>query len=159
KFLRNSSAYITDSIITKHRLPQIVANDSSFVIKGSEIIDGERNGFIIENHAEAHIEDTFIARHRYPQIWVDLHSNVELTSVQLTEGAESDLYLQNESKLLAIDSFIKNHSFTYNIQSINFSKIELQNTIIEHFSGDCFYTENNSEIIATMDDSAGHEKK
>lgn len=158
KFIRNSSAFINECIISKHRLPQIVANDSSFVIKNSEIIDGERNGFIIENHAEAHIVDTFIARHRYPQIWVDLHSNVELTSVQLTEGAESDLYLQNESKLLAIDSFIKNHSFTYNIQSINFSKIELQNTVIEHFSGNCFYTENNSEIIASMDDTTENEK-
>jgi F-box protein 11 len=159
KFIRNSSAYITECIIAEHRLPQIVANDSSFVVKNSEIIDGERNGFIIENHAEAHIEETFIARHRYPQIWVDLHSNVELTSVQLTEGGESDLYLQNESRLVAIDSFIKNSKFTYNIQSINFSKIELQNTVIEHFSGDCFYTENNSEIISMTDDAPDREKK
>ena len=159
KFIRNSRAYITECIIAEHRLPQIVANDSSFIVNNSEIIDGERNGFIIENHAEAHIEETFIARHRYPQIWVDLHSNVELTSVQLTEGVESDLYLQNESRLVAIDSFIKNSKFTYNIQSINFSKIELQNTVIEHFSGDCFYTENNSEIISVTDDAPDREIK
>ena len=159
KLLRDSNANLVECLISHHVLPQIVANDSSFVIKNSEVTDGERNGFIIENHAEALIEETYISRHKYPQIWVDLNSNVELSSVQLTEGVESDLYLQNESTLVAFNSFIKNLTFTYNIQSINNSKIELHNTIIEHFSGNCFYTENNSEIIANTDDSTDHEKK
>ena len=116
------------------------------------MLQGDKNGFIIENHSEVFIQDSFISSHRYPQIWIDLDSTVELKSTQLTEGHESDIYVQNHSSLYASNCIIQNDKFPFNIQAINHSKINLQQTLIENATGEMFYSENNSEITHTFDE-------
>lgn len=155
KASRNSSLIIDNCQISRHTMPQIAINDSSLIFKGSELLDGARNGFIIENNSEAYIKDSFISNHLYPQIWIDLKSNVELLSTQLTKGSESDIYVQNNSTILANNCIIRNDKFALNIQAVNFSKILLQETIIENPIGDKFYSENNSTITNSLDEVNG----
>ncbi len=152
KVLRDSSITIEHSTISQHELPQVVINDSSIVMKDCEIIEGKRNGFIIENNSEAHIQDTFIAQHAYPQIWIDLESSVELVGVHLSEGAKSDIYAQNRSKIHATKCIIRNNRFAYNVQAINHSAIRLNECLIENHRGETFYSENNSTIVHLVDE-------
>jgi F-box protein 11 len=152
KVMQDATIEISECQITAHELPQIIVNDSSIVFKNNELLQGEKNGFIIENHSEALIQDSFISNHGYPQIWIDLDSTVELKSTQLTEGHESDIYVQNHSSLYATDCIIQNDKFQYNIQAVNHSKISLQQTSIEHSIGERFYSENHSEITHTFDE-------
>lgn len=151
KASRNSTVHISDSQIAEHRLPQIVINDSSLIFRNSELIDGERNGFIIENHSEAHIQDSFISKHRYPQLWIDKNSTVELKMTQVTEGKESDIYVQNNSSVYGDQCIIRNDRFKFNVQAVNFSRIELTHSIVENSIGDEFYIENNSYITHKVD--------
>ena len=152
KAMKDATIEISDCQITDHKLPQIIVNDSSIVFKNNELLQGDKNGFIIENHSEVFIQDSFISSHRYPQIWIDLDSTVELKSTQLTEGHESDIYVQNHSSLYASNCIIQNDKFPFNIQAINHSKINLQQTLIENATGEMFYSENNSEITHTFDE-------
>lgn len=155
KASQNSSLHIHNCQISQHTMPQIAINDSSLIFKGSELLDGARNGFIIENNSEAYIKDSFISNHAYPQIWIDLKSNVELFSTQLTKGSESDIYVQNNSTIVATNCIIRNDKFALNIQAVNYSKILLQETIIENLIGDKFYSENNSTITNSFDEVNG----
>ncbi|WP_332645547.1 right-handed parallel beta-helix repeat-containing protein [Lysinibacillus sp. 54212] len=155
KASRNSSLHVYNSQISHHKMPQIAINDSSLIFKGSELLDGARNGFIIENNSEAYIKESFISNHLYPQIWIDLKSNVELFSTQLTKGSESDIYVQNNSTTIANNCIIRNDKFALNIQAVNYSKILLQETIIENPIGDKFYSENNSTITNSLDEVNG----
>mgnify|MGYP006351783381 FL=1 len=152
KALRDSSLQIFNSQISKHTLPQIVLNDSSLIMKNSELFEGDRNGIIIENNSEAFIQDTFISKHIFPQIWIDLESNVELKSTQLTEGSESDIYVQNRSTLHATNCIIRNDKFQFNVQAVNYSKITLEETIVDNYAGEKFYSENNSIITNLLDE-------
>lgn len=152
KVQKDSSLFIYQSQISHHRLPQVVLNDSSLMMDNCEVLQGERNGFIIEHHSEANIIDTFISRHAYPQLWVDQESIVELANVQITDGAESDLYVQNNSKLFAENCVIKNDKFQYNIQAVHHSVIILENTYVENQMGEIFFEENNSKISSNFDE-------
>lgn len=152
KAIRDSTMHIYDSQISQHKMPQVVINDSSLIFKNSELLDGVRNGFIIENNAEAYIQDSFISKHRYPQVWIDLNSTVELNATQLKGGTESDLYVQNKSSLLASNCIIHNDSFTFNVQAVNHSTIDLFSTTIENTVGETFYSENNSSITHKLDE-------
>lgn len=152
KAIRDSTLHIYDTHISHHKMPQVVINDSSLIFKNSELLDGVRNGFIIENNAEAFIQDSFISKHRYPQVWIDLNSTVELTSTQLKGGAESDIYVQNKSSVLASNCIIHNDQFTHNVQAVNHSNIDLFATTIENTLGETFYSENNSYITHKMDE-------
>ena len=152
KVMNDATMHITDSQISAHKMPQIIVNDSSIILKNSELLRGERNGLIIENHAEAFIQDSFISNHLYPQIWIDLHSAVELSATQLTEGHESDFYVQNNSTLHANNCIIQNDKFKFNVQAVNNSKINLIQTTVENSVGDKFYSENNSQITYTLDE-------
>ena len=131
---------------------KIVLNDSSLIMKNSELFEGDRNGIIIENNSEAFIQDTFISKHIFPQIWIDLESNVELKSTQLTEGSESDIYVQNRSTLHATNCIIRNDKFQFNVQAVNYSKITLEETIVDNYAGEKFYSENNSIITNLLDE-------
>lgn len=152
KALKDSSLKITESQISAHKMPQIVINDSSLIFKNSELIQGERNGFIIENNAEAFIQDSFISNHKHPQIWIDFDSHVDLLATQVTEGHESDFYVQNHSFLHATDCIVQNDRFNFNVQAINHSKIELLRTSVDNSFGEKFYSENNSHISHTFDE-------
>ena len=152
KVMKDATMHITESHITAHKMPQIIVNDSSVILKNSELLRGERNGFIIENHAEAFIKDSFISNHLYPQIRIDLNSAVELSDTQLTEGHESDIYVQNSSTLHANNCIIQNDKFIFNVQAVNNSTINLTQTTVENSIGDTFYSENNSQITYTLDE-------
>lgn len=147
----NSTLNIYDSQITNHTLPQIVINDSSLIFKNSELLNGDRNGFIIENYSEAFIQDSFISMHRYPQIWIDKHSTVEMKTTTITEGKESDIYVQNYSNLYADQCIIRNDYFKFNVQAVNNSKINLTHSVVDNKVGEQFYIENNSFITHKMD--------
>lgn len=151
KASKNSTLTINQCHITEHKLPQVVINDSSLIFKNSELMNGERNGFIIENYSEALIEDSFISKHHYPQIWIDRHSTVEMKATQITDGNESDIYVQNNSSLYADQCIIRNDRFQFNVQAVNFSKIDLTKSIVENKIGDEFYIENNSFITHEVD--------
>lgn len=151
KASKNSTLTINECQITNHTLPQVVINDSSLIFKNSELMNGERNGFIIENYSEALIQDSFISKHHYPQIWIDRHSTVEMKSTQVTEGNESDIYVQNNSTLLANHCIIRNDRFQFNVQAVNYSKIDLTMSIVENKIGEEFYIENNSFITHEVD--------
>ncbi|MGE7023537.1 right-handed parallel beta-helix repeat-containing protein [Solibacillus cecembensis] len=152
KVMKDASLEIFESQISSHQMPQIVINDSSLIFKNSELLQGERNGLIIENNAEAFIQDSFISNHKLSQIWMDADSTVELSATQITEGHESDFYVQNRSSLHATDCIIQNERFNYNVQAINHSKIELVRTSVENSFGEKFYSENNSLISHTFDE-------
>lgn len=152
KVLRNSHLELNDCQISNHALPQIVLNDSSLTMKNSELLNGERNGLIVENNSEAYIQDSFITKHIFPQIWIDLASSVELKDTQLTEGAESDIYVQNKSSLHASNCIIRNDRFQYNVQAVNYSNITLEDTLVENSFGKIFYSENNSVITHSLDE-------
>lgn len=147
----NSTLNIYDSQITNHIMPQIVINDSSLIFKNSELLNGERNGFIIENYSEAFIQDSFISMHRYPQIWIDKHSTVEMKTTTITEGKESDIYVQNHSNLYADQCIIRNDYYKFNVQAVNNSKINLTHSVVDNKVGEQFYIENNSFITHKMD--------
>ncbi|WP_431026862.1 right-handed parallel beta-helix repeat-containing protein [Lysinibacillus sp. LZ02] len=152
KAYRDSSLLILNCQILKHAMPQIVLNDSSLIMKDTELLEGERNGLIIENNSEAFIQDTFISKHAFPQIWIDLESNVELKSAQITEGEESDIYVQNKSTLHASNCIIRNDKFQFNVQAVNHSNITLEETIVDNYVGEKFYSENNSTITNLLDE-------
>lgn len=152
KVLRNSNLELDDCQISNHTLPQIVLNDSSLTMKNSELLDGERNGLIVENNSEAYIHDSFITKHVFPQIWIDLASSVELKYTQITEGTESDIYVQNKSSLHASNCIIRNDRFQYNVQAVNYSNITLEDTLVENSFGKIFYSENNSVITHSLDE-------
>lgn len=152
KVMQDATMHIIESQVSTHKLPQIIVNDSSVIFKNSELLHGERNGFIIENHAEAFIQDSFISNHMYPQIWIDLDSAVDLSDTQLTEGHESDIYVQNNSTLHANNCFIQNDKYRFNVQAVNHSKIDLVHTTVENSIGHKFYSENNSQITHTLDE-------
>ena len=147
----NSTLNIYDSQITEHRMPQVVINDSSLIFKNSELLNGERNGFIIENYSEAFIQESFISKHRYPQIWIDKYSTVEMKTTTITEGQESDVYVQNHSNLYADQCIIQNEHFKFNVQAVNNSKIDLTHSVVENKVGEQFYIENNSFITHKID--------
>ena len=146
KVLRNSSLYLFDSQLFNHELSQIVVNDSSIIMKNSELFDGKRNALSIQNHSEVFVQDCFISKHVQHQVWIDFESTVELKSVQLTDGTLSDIFAQNQSSVYITDSVIRNTKSPYNVQAVNFSKINLLNTIVENSSGDVYYSENHSHI-------------
>lgn len=150
----NSTLNIYDSQISDHLLPQIVINDSSLIFKNSELLNGERNGLIIENYSEAFIQDSFISKHRYPQIWIDKYSTVEMKTTTITEGKESDIYVQNHSNLYADQCIIRNDNFKFNVQAVNNSKIDLTYSIVENKVGEQFYIENNSFITHKIDNES-----
>ncbi|MBD8036117.1 right-handed parallel beta-helix repeat-containing protein [Solibacillus sp. A46] len=150
--MKDTSVNIIESQISSHKMPQVIVNDSSIIFKNSELLEGDRNGFIIKNHAEALIQDSFISNHGYPQIWIDSESTVELKATQLTEGRESDIYVQNNSVLHASNCIIQNAKFNFNIQAVNFSKIYLAETMVDNSFGSKFYSENNSQITYNMDE-------
>lgn len=152
KALRDATIHINESQIVAQRMPQIIVNDSSLILKNSELLHGEKNGLIIENHSEAFIQDSFISNHHYPQLWIDLESTVELNSTQLTEGHESDIYVQNNSTLYASNCIVHNDKFNFNIQAVNNSKINLVQTAVQNSMGEMFYSENNSEINQSFDE-------
>ena len=152
KIMRGSRLHLEDCQISNHALPQIVLNDSTLVMKNSELLEGERNGLIIENKAKAFIHDSFITKHAFPQIWIDLESSVHLEYTQITEGAESDIYVQNRSSLHATGCVIRNDRFQYNVQAINYSNITLEDTRVENITGKMFYSENNSSITHSLDE-------
>lgn len=152
KVQKDSSIAIYNTHISMHKLQQVVINDSSLFMDECEVLDGERNGFIIEHHSEANIKNTFIARHAYPQIWVDRESVVDLIGVQLLESKESDLYVQNHSRLYANNCIIRNKHFQYAIQAINHSTIEFANSFIESPFDECYLQENNSSISSSFDE-------
>ncbi|AWE07558.1 right-handed parallel beta-helix repeat-containing protein [Lysinibacillus sp. 2017] len=152
KVMKDAMLQISESQISTHKLPQIVVNDSSIIFKNNELLQGDKNGFIIENHSEVLIQDSFISNHRYPQIWIDLHSTVDLKSTQLTEGQESDIYVQNNSTVHASNCIIQNDKFQFNIQAVNHSKINLVQSTVGNSIGDTFYSENNSEITHNLDE-------
>lgn len=152
KASRDSTVHIYDSQISKHKLPQIVINDSSLIFKNSELLEGGRNGFIIENNSEAFIQDSFISQHLFPQLWINLESTVELSATQLKGGAESDIYVQNKSIVHATNCIIHNDRFNFNVQAVNHSKIDLFQTSVENTFGEKFYSENNSFITQIVDE-------
>lgn len=146
KVLRNSSLYLFDSQIFHHELAQIVVNDSSVIMKNSEMFDGKRNALFIQNHSEVYIQDCFISKHGQHQLWIDFESTVELKSVQITDGALTDIFAQNQSSVYVSDSIIRNNKSRYNVQAVNFSKIEIIKTVVENSYGDVYYSENHSFI-------------
>ncbi|MGN7478239.1 right-handed parallel beta-helix repeat-containing protein [Solibacillus silvestris] len=150
--MKDTTLHIIESHIFSHKMPQVIVNDSSIIVKNSELLHGGRNGLIIENNAEAFIQDSFISDHAYTQIWIDSDSSVELVTTQLTEGHESDIYVQNNSVLHASSCIIQNDKFNGNIQAVNFSKIHLTETMIENSFGSKFYSENNSQITFNLDE-------
>ncbi|MEK5080302.1 right-handed parallel beta-helix repeat-containing protein [Solibacillus sp. FSL W7-1436] len=150
--MKDTSVQIIGSQISCHKMPQIIINDSSLVLKDSELMEGERNGLIIENHAEALIQDTFISNHMYSQLWIDSESSVELNTTQIIEGHESDIFVQNKSILHASKCIIQNAKFDFNIQAVNYSKIYLSETMVDNSFGSKFYSENNSEISSNLDE-------
>lgn len=152
KIQKDSSVAIYNTHISNHKLPQVVINDSSLLMDECEVLEGDRNGFIIEHHSEANIKNTFISKHAYPQIWVDHESVVDLLNVQLLDSKESDLYVQNNSRLFASNCIIRNKHFQYTIQAINHSTIELANSFIESPFNDCYLQENNSSISSSLDE-------
>ncbi|MEO4052674.1 right-handed parallel beta-helix repeat-containing protein [Solibacillus sp. CAU 1738] len=152
KALRNSEVHIKGSQIFEHRMPQVVINDSSLIFKDSELLNGNRNGFIIENHSEALIQDSFISKHLYPQVWIDLESNVEMKHTHLTEGSESDLYVQNKSSVHVDKCIIQNDKFPLNIQAIFQSKVDLHNSLIENRIGESYFFDINSSITHYLDE-------
>ncbi len=152
KITRNSISNFINSHISHHALAQIVVNDSSLIINNSELVDGKRNGLLIQNHSEVFIRDSYIAKHLKPQIWLDYESTVDLDGVQMTDGHQSDLHAQNRSAIYVSDSIIRNDKYRYNVQAMNFSKIKLKKTVIENKLGEVFYSENNSLITTTMDE-------
>lgn len=150
--MKDTSVHIIDSQISCHKMPQIIVNDSSLVLKNSELMEGERNGLIIENHAEALIQDSFISNHMYSQLWIDSESSAEVNATQIIEGHESDIFVQNKSVLHASKCIIQNAKFDFNIQAVNFSKIYLSETMVDNSFGSKFYSENNSEISSNLDE-------
>ena len=146
KVLRNSSLYLFDSQVFSHELSQIVVNDSSVILKDSELFDGHRNALFIQNHSEVFVTDCFIAKHAQHQLWIDFESTVELKSVQLTDGTLSDIFAQNQSSVYVSDSVIRNNKSRFNVQAVNFSKIEVSKTVVENIYGDIYYSENHSFI-------------
>lgn len=146
KVLKNSNFFLYHSQISRHELAQIVVNDSSVILNDSEVFKGKRNGLFIQNHSEVFIQDSYISKHLQPQIWIDDESILELVSVQLTDGAHSDLHVQNQSKVYVTSSIIRNENYRYNVQALNNSKIDLVKTIVENKYGDVYYSENNSSI-------------
>ena len=152
KALRNCEVHIKRCQISEHRLPQIVINDSSLIFLDSELKDGRRNGMIIENHSEALIEDSIISKHIYPQIWIDLESDVEIKHTHLTEGSESDIYVQNKSTAHVDKCIIQNNQFPLNIQAIQQSKVNLHNSLVENHIGESYYFDIDSSITHYLDE-------
>lgn len=146
KVLRNSNLYLFDSQIFNHELSQMVVNDSSVIMKNSELFDGNRNALFIQNHSEVFIQDCIISKHVQHQLWIDFESTVELKSVQITDGTLSDIFAQNQSSVFVSDSVIRNTKSRFNVQAVNFSKIELLKTVVENIYGDVYYSENHSFI-------------
>lgn len=146
KVLKDSNFFFYHSQIFQHDLAQIVVNDSSVILNNSEIYQGKRNALFIQNHSEVYIQESFISKHLQAQIWIDYESILELMSVQLTDGAHSDLHAQNQSKIYVENSIIRNDKYRYNVQALNNSKIEIVKTIVENKYGDVYYSENNSSI-------------
>ncbi|MEL3961359.1 right-handed parallel beta-helix repeat-containing protein [Lysinibacillus endophyticus] len=146
KVLQNSNCYLLNSSIFRHELSQVVVNDSSVILKDSEVFAGSRHAFYIQNHSEVLIQDTFISKHAQHQIWIDFESTVDLKGVQLTDGSLSDIYAQNQSSVYVADSMIRNNNARYNVQAVNFSKIEIGNSVVENKYGDVYYSENHSLI-------------
>ncbi|SOC06297.1 F-box protein 11 [Ureibacillus xyleni] len=146
KVMRNSNCFLMNSSIFRHELSQMVVNDSSVILKDSEVFAGSRHAFYIQNHSEVLIQDTFISKHAQHQIWIDFESTVDLKGVQLTDGTLSDIYAQNQSSVYVADSMIRNNNSRYNVQAVNFSKIEIGNSVIENKYGDVYYSENHSFI-------------
>ncbi|MCM3388375.1 right-handed parallel beta-helix repeat-containing protein [Ureibacillus chungkukjangi] len=146
KVLRNSSLYLFDSQIFNHELSQMVVNDSSVILKNSELFDGNRNALYIQNHSEVFLTDCFISKHAQHQLWIDFESTVELKSVQVTDGTLSDIFAQNQSSVYVSDSVIRNNKSRFNVQAVNFSNIEISKTIVENIYGDVYYSENHSFI-------------
>lgn len=146
KVLRNSSLYLYDSQIFSHELSQLVVNDSSVILKNSEVIEGNRHAMFIQNHSEVFATDCFISKHAQHQLWVDFESTIELSSVQMTDGALTDIFAQNQSSVFVSDSIIRNNKSRFNVQAVNFSKIEIVRTVIENSCGDVYYSENHSFI-------------
>lgn len=152
KVMKDATLHMYDSHVSAHHMPQVIVNDSSIIFKNCELLHGKRNGFIIENHAEAFIQDSFISNHAYPQLWINLDSVVELSATQITEGHESDIYVQNKSTVHATNCIIQNDKFNFNIQAVNHSNIHLNQTKVDNSFGEKFYSENHSQISHTMDD-------
>ena len=152
KITRNSISNFINSQISHHDLAQIVVNDSSLIIHKSELSEGKRNALLIQNQSEVFIGDSYIAKHMKPQIWIDFESTVDLDGVHMSDGHQSDLLAQNRSAIYVSDSIIRNDKFRYNVQAMNYSKINLKKTIIENKLGEVFYSENNSLITTTMDE-------
>lgn len=146
KVMNNSNFFLYHSQIYQHDMAQIVVNDSSVILKDSEIYQGKRNALFIQNHSEVYIQESFISKHLQSQIWIDDESTLELLSVQLTDGAHSDLHAQNQSKVYVENSIIRNDKYRYNVQALNNSKIEIVKTVVENKYGDVYYSENNSSI-------------
>ncbi|KGR90313.1 hypothetical protein CD30_12130 [Ureibacillus massiliensis 4400831 = CIP 108448 = CCUG 49529] len=152
KITRNSISNFINCQISNHYLAQMVVNDSSLIINNCELIEGKRNGLLIQNHSEVFIRDSYIAKHMKPQIWIDFESTVDLESVQIAEGYQSDLLAQNRSAIYVSDSIIRNDRYRYNVQAMNHSKIKFNKTIIENKYGEVFYSENNSLITNSIDE-------
>ncbi|MDI7743543.1 right-handed parallel beta-helix repeat-containing protein [Lysinibacillus fusiformis] len=150
KVLRNSSLYLFDSQLFNHELSQMVVNDSSVILKNSELFDGNRNALYIQNHSEVFVTDCFISKHAQHQLWIDFESTVELKSVQLTDGALTDIFAQNQSSVYISESVIRNNKSRFNVQAVNFSNIEISKTVVENIYGDVYYSENHS-FIKQMD--------
>ncbi|MDN4492471.1 right-handed parallel beta-helix repeat-containing protein [Ureibacillus aquaedulcis] len=146
KVLRNSSLFLFDSQIFNHELSQMVVNDSSVILKNSELFDGNRNALYIQNHSEVFVTDCFISKHAQHQVWIDFESTVELRSVQITDGALTDIFAQNQSSVYVSESVIRNNKSRFNVQAVNFSKIEISKTVVENIYGDVYYSENHSFI-------------
>ncbi|MFJ8235950.1 right-handed parallel beta-helix repeat-containing protein [Ureibacillus sp. NPDC094379] len=149
KVLKDSHFFFYDGQISHHILTQIVVNDSSAVVRDSELYKGCRNAISVQNHSEVLVQDSFISKHAQSQIWLDLESTIELKGVQLTDGYHSDLYAQNQSEIYVTDSMIRNDKVLYNVRAVNYSKIELSKTIVDNRLGDTFYSENNSFITSS----------
>ncbi|NLY79063.1 MAG: hypothetical protein GX072_03930, partial [Lysinibacillus sp.] len=56
KVIKNSNFFFYHSQIFQHDLAQIVVNDSSVILKESEIYQGKRNALFIQNHSEVYIQ-------------------------------------------------------------------------------------------------------
>ena len=138
--------------VTKHVLPQIVIHESSLICQDSEILDGEHNGFIIEQSSDAFIQNCYIARHQYPQLWVDTRCNVDVISTQIKDGKESDIYVQNNSSIFLDQCMIQNNQSPYSIQAIDFAKVDISRSTIRNPHGQLFYSENNSTITNSLDE-------
>lgn len=142
----NSNLSLYNCQITNHRLSQLFVNDSSVILKNCEIYNGKQHGISVQNRSELYAQECYISNHVYSQIWIDKESIVELNCVQLTEGQQTDVYVQNQSAVYVAESIIRNEKTRFNLQAVNHSKIEIMKTYIENKFGDIFYSKNNSFI-------------